>query len=166
MGVVWERVRVGPDAGRSQARGMTTNTIQTPPTTAGRRPPSRPIRYADATSLVLVAAFTLSVVHTVYAWRTGLEDPDFTVATPRAWVFYAAGFGVAALARRTSTWAQGVVVAFLVATWAISVFYYPTTFSEEKQTTFGWFENDVYVALLTLALFLSVTRLRRRPLVP
>ena len=46
------------------------------------------------------------------------------------------------------------------------MFYYPTTFTVEKQTTFGWFENDVYVALLTLALFLSVARLVRRPLVP
>lgn len=82
------------------------------------------------------------------------------------WIFYTVGFGMAALARRTSTWAQGVVLTFLVATSAIAVFYYPSTFTGEKQTTFGWFENDVYVGLLGLALFLAVMRLQRRTLVP
>ena len=42
------------------------------------------------------------------------------------------------------------------------MFYYPTTFVERQQTTFGWFENDVYTALLVLAFYLlGVQRLRR-----
>jgi predicted Kef-type K+ transport protein len=116
--------------------------------------------------LTLVAAFTLSVVHTGYAWRAGLEDPDFTVDTPLTWVFYAVGFTAAALARRSSRRIELALVGYLTAMLAIGVFYYPTTFTSEKQTTFGWFENDVYLALLGLALFLSVTRLLQRPLVP
>lgn len=49
---------------------------------------------------VLVAAFTLSVVHTVYARVEGIEDPTSTVTTLLAWGFYAVAFGVAAGVRR------------------------------------------------------------------
>jgi uncharacterized membrane protein len=157
---------VGCPAARDEARDMTSSTAPHPLHPDRAADPERAIRYGDAVAWTLVAAFTLSVVHTIYAWRTGLEDPDFTVDTPLTWVFYGVAFAVAALARRTSALAQGVVLAFLVAVLAVSVFYYPTTFTEEKQTTFGWFENDVYVGLLVLALFLSVARLLRRPLVP
>ena len=145
---------------------MTSSTAPHPLQPARPAGLRRSIRYGDAVSWTLVAAFTLSVVHTIYAWRTGLEDPDFTVDTPLTWLFYGVAFAVAALARRTSALAQGVVLAFLVVVLAISVFYYPTTFTEEKQTTFGWFENDVYVGLLVVASFLSVARALRRPLVP
>lgn len=55
---------------------------------------------------------------------------------------------------------------FLVTISGDFVFNYPTTFTAEKQTTFGWFENDVYVGPLGLAVFLSAMRLRRCPLVP
>ena len=34
------------------------------------------------------------------------------------------------------------------------------TFTAEKQTVFGWFENDVYVGLLVTAFVLQVLRLR------
>ena len=54
----------------------------------------------------------------------------------------------------------------LVAVLGIAIFYYPTTFTLEQQTTFGWFENDVYVGLLVTSLVLSVLRLRRTALVP
>lgn len=145
---------------------MTSSTAPHPLRPARAAEPRRSIRYGDAVAWTLVAAFTLSVAHTVYAWRAGLEDPDFTVDTPLAWIFYGVAFAMAGLARRTSALAQGVVLAFLVVVLAISVFYYPTTFTEEKQTTFGWFENDVYVGLLVVALVLSVARLLRRPLVP
>ena len=47
--------------------------------------------YSTVVSGVLIAAFSLSVVHTVYAWVSGLEDPDFTVTSPLAWGFYAQG---------------------------------------------------------------------------
>jgi len=123
-------------------------------------------RYGDVVSLVLVATFTLSIVHTVYAAVEGLEDPDFTVTSPLAWGFYAVGFAMAALARRESVRAQWGVLVYLVVVLAIGIFYYPTTFTGEKQTTFGWFENDVYMGLLVVAFFLSVLRIRRRRLVP
>jgi hypothetical protein len=117
-------------------------------------------------SHVLVAAFTLSVAHTVYAWIGGIEDPTFTVTTPLAWAFYAVAFGAAVLARRTGRAAQLTVLAFLAALLCIAVFYYPTTFGPRQQTTFGWFENDVYIGLLVTATYLGVQRLRRTTLTP
>ena len=115
---------------------------------------------------VLVAAFTLSVVHTIYARVAGIEDPTFTVDTPLAWGFYAVAFGMAALARRTERWAQLTVLGYLVAVLGIAFFYYPTVFGLEQQTVFGWFENDVYVGLLVTATYLGAVRLRRTTLTP
>lgn len=145
---------------------MNTTTTQNPRNASDLVPPPPRSSYGDATSLTMAAAFSLSIVHTVYAWREGLEDPSFTVDTPVTWIFYVLGFAMAALARRTSRWTQVIVLGFLVSILGVSIFYYPTTFTAEKQTTFGWFENDVYVGLLGLSLFLSVMRLRRRSLVP
>ena len=146
---------------------MNTTTTQNPRNASDLvPPPPRPSRYGDATSLTMATAFSLSIVHTVYAWREGLEDPSFTVDTPLTWIFYVLGFAMAALARLTSRWTQVIVLSFLVSILSVSIFYYPTTFTAEQQTTFGWFENDVYIGLLGLALFLSVMRLRRRSLVP
>jgi hypothetical protein len=42
----------------------------------------------------------------------------------------------------------------------VAVFWYPTTFTLRQQTTFGWFENDVYTGLLMIALYLGAHRLR------
>lgn len=128
--------------------------------------PKRTSTYGRQMSGVLVAAFALSVVHTIYARVEGIEDPTFTVDTPLAWGFYAVGFGMAALARRTQRWAQLTVLAFLAVVLGIAVLYYPTMFRAEQQTTFGWFENDVYVGLLVTAAYLGVLRLRRTTLVP
>ena len=129
-------------------------------TAPGTRVTARTSTYGRHMSGVLVAAFTLSVVHTIYAWVAGIEDPTFTVDTPLAWGFYAVAFGMAALARRTERWAQLTVLAFLATVLVIALFYYPTTFGLEKQTVFGWFENDVYVGLLVTAFVLQVLRLR------
>jgi len=109
---------------------------------------------------VMLAAFALSVVHTVYAAVAGIEDPTFTVTTPLAWGFYAVAFAVSALARRPGRAAQATVLAFLAAILVIALFYYPTTFGPEQQTAFGWFENDVYVGLLAVATYLGVQRWR------
>ena len=57
-------------------------------------------------------------------------------------------------------------MSYLVAVVGIALFYYPTTFTPEQQTTFAWFENDVYTGLLMISLYLSVMRLRRQALVP
>jgi cell shape-determining protein MreD len=88
------------------------------------------------------------------------------VTTPLAWVFYAVAFAVTALARQDRRWAQLVVTGFLALTLGIGIFYYPTTFGPEQQTVFGWFENDVYLGLLTASFYLSIQRLRRVTLVP
>ena len=141
---------------------MSFMTRNHPTTTSA---PSR-MTYSTEISRFLVAAFTLSVVHTCYAWISGLQDDRFTVTTPVAWVFYAVGFGAAVLARRETPWAQWVLAGYLVVLLYVSVFYYPTTFEPRQQTTFGWFENDVYTGLLMIAFYLVVMRLRRIALVP
>ena len=140
---------------------MTTSST----TTATRSTTTRPA--GDATgstgrhmSWVLVAAFTLSVVHTVYSWVQGIDDPGFTVDTPLTWAFYAVAFGMAALARRSQRCAQVTVLAFLALVLAVAVLVYPTMFGPEQQTLFGWFENDAYVGLLVVATYLGVLRLR------
>ena len=59
------------------------------------------------------------------------------------------------------------MLTFLGAVIAIGVFYYPTSPSAaEKQTVFGWFENDVYLGLLMVATYLGVQRWRGTSLVP
>jgi hypothetical protein len=128
----------------------------TPPTATRQRTTS----YGTVVSVVLIAAFSLSVVHTVYAWASGLEDPDFTVTTPLAWGFYTVAFAMALLARRDGPWVDWTVGAYLVVLLGIAILYYPVTFTAEQQTVFGWFENDVYVGLLLTAFVLQVLRLR------
>jgi len=90
----------------------------------------------------------------------GIADPTFTPTTPTTWLFYAVGFGSVWLARRSGRAAQLGLLAYLAVLLGISVFYYPTTFTVEKQTVFGWFENDVYVGLLMIAAHLTIGRLR------
>jgi uncharacterized membrane protein HdeD (DUF308 family) len=82
------------------------------------------------------------------------------VTTPLAWGFYAVAFAMARLARRDRHWAVRTVAAYLVMLLGIAVFSYPVTFTAEKQTVFGWFENDVYVGLLVTAFVLQVLRPR------
>jgi hypothetical protein len=137
-----------------------------PRTSAHAIPPRTEIRYGTAVPLVLLTTFTLSVVHTIYAWRSGLEDPEFNVTSPLAYCFYGVAFAMTALSRKDARAAQVAVTAYLVAVLGIAILYYPTTFTLEQQTTFGWVENDVYVGLLVTALVLSVLRLRRTALVP
>jgi hypothetical protein len=127
---------------------------------------SRRSPYGAQIAGLMSAAFTLSVGHTIYAWAAGIEDPEFTVTSPVAWIFYAVAFAVTALARRAQRWAQVAVAGFLVLSLHIGVFYYPTRFGPEQQTTFGWFENDVYLGLLIVALYLTIQRLRGVTLTP
>lgn len=137
----------------------TTTTSRT--ASPGRVPtPGRPDASGRHMSGVLVAAFSLSVVHTVHSWVLGIDDPSFTVDTPLTWAFYAVAFGMAALARRSQRWAQVTVLAFLTLVLAVAVLVYPTMFGPEQQTLFGWFENDAYVGLLVVATYLGVLRLR------
>jgi len=121
--------------------------------------------YRRQIAAIMLAAFTLSVVHTIYAWLAGIADPGFTVTSPLAWIFYLVAFAVTALALRDERWAQLVVLGFLVLVLLIGVFYYPAMFLPHQQTIFGWFENDVYLGLLMISFYLSIQRLRRVALV-
>jgi hypothetical protein len=132
--------------------GLTQERPITGGTTAG---------YTTQMSLVLAVAFALSAAHTTYGFIVGIGDPSFTVTTPVAWVFYALGFTAAAAARSRRRPVQVAVVAYLGVLLAVAVFFYPTTFTPRQQTTFGWFENDVYTGLLMVALYLGVLQLRR-----
>jgi hypothetical protein len=129
---------------------MNTMT-RTPSTLTGRRS-----SYGTQICVVLVAAFALSATHTTYGWITGIGDPSFTVTTPVAWAFYAVGFGSAFLARSERRGAQWLLAAYLTLLLSVALFWYPTTFTPRQQTTFGWFENDVYTGLLMVALYLAV----------
>jgi hypothetical protein len=133
---------------------MTTTTTPTTPAT-------RQSTFAHHASLALTSAFLLSIVHTIYVWAIGLGDPMFTVTTPTMWAFYVVGFGSAALVRVDRRWAAWTVAAYLAVLLVVSIVWYPTQFRPELQNVFGWFENDVYTALLVLALYLVVQRLRR-----
>ena len=70
------------------------------------------------------------------------------MTSPLAYCFYGVAFAMTALSRKDARLAQVAVTAYLVAVLGIALFYYPTTFTLEQQTTFGWVENDVYVGLL------------------
>jgi drug/metabolite transporter (DMT)-like permease len=142
---------------------MTTTDSLTPTRSTATR---HEAGYGPQITMVMLAAFTLSVVHTAYSRLAGVEVPSFTVTTPLTWIFYAVAFSVSVLARWERRSTQLVVTGFLAVVLAIGIFYYPTTFGPEQQTVFGWFENDVYLGLLTVALYLSIQRLRRVTLVP
>ena len=81
--------------------------------------------YGTVVSGVLIAAFSLSVVHTVYAWVSGLEDPDFTVTSPWPGASTRSVSAWRCLARRDRPWADWTVAAYLVVLLGIAVFYYP-----------------------------------------
>ena len=133
---------------------MTTTTSR--PATA-----TRTRRYSTHTSNVLLVAFAGSAAYTVWTTVAGLPEAGFSATDPVSWVFYAVGFG-AAVAVRTDRlaawWALAVLLPLLL---AVSVLVYPASFVPELQTPVGWIENDGYVALLALALYLVVQRLRR-----
>ena len=48
---------------------------------------------------------------------------------------------------------------------AVSVLVYPDAFVPKLQTPLGWLENDGYVSLLSIGLYLTTQRLRRTSLV-
>ncbi len=128
------------------------------PDTRKRRP------YSTQVSGVLAAAFALSLAYSVVVTFTGAHE-GYGLADPTLWVFYAVGFGLAALALADRTWVWWVVAAVVLVLIAVGIFYYPTIFPPSAQTPLAWFENDVYVGLLILAEYLCVQRLRKVDLV-
>lgn len=125
--------------------------IRGTPDTRKRRP------YSTQGSGVLAAAFALSLAYSVIVTFTGSHE-GYGLGDPTLWIFYAVGFGLAAMALTDRAWwVVAVTVLILI---AVGIFYYPTVFPPSAQTAFAWFENDVYVGLLILAEYLCVQRLR------
>ena len=127
--------------------------IRGTPDTRKRRP------YSTQVSGVLAAAFALSLTYSAIVTVTGSHE-GYGLGDPALWVFYAVGFGLAALALTNRLWAWWIVTAAVLALIAVGIFYYPTVFPPSAQTPFAWFENDVYMGLLILAEYLCVQRLR------
>jgi peptidoglycan/LPS O-acetylase OafA/YrhL len=118
----------------------------------GRRSP-----YHTQVAGALAAAFALSLAYSAIVTFTGSHE-GYGLGDPALWVFYAVGFGLAALALADRAWR--VVAGAVLALIAIGIFYYPTVFPPSAQTPLAWFENDVYVGLLILAEYLCIQRLR------
>src|ERR671911_1278608 len=66
--------------------------------------------YRTQVAGVLVAAFTLSLAYSVIVTFTGSHE-GYSMADPTLWVFYAVGFGLAALALMDRMWAWWVIAA-------------------------------------------------------
>jgi cytochrome bd-type quinol oxidase subunit 2 len=159
---------------------MNTNQAHTstPPGTPGRKPPlttaatsgskstQKASRYAGQVSGLLLAAFALSAVYTVWSTARGSTDGGFSATEPGVWAFYAAMLTVALLVRTDRLAIWGVLAVLLPVLLGVGIFVYPTVFTPQVQTPFGWFENDVYLGLLMVASYLTVQRLRRRRLTP
>ncbi len=120
--------------------------------------------YRTQVAGVLVAAFALSLTYSVTVTFTGSHE-GYSLGDPALWVFYAVGFGLAALALSDRRWAWWVTAAMVLALIAVGIFYYPTVFPPSAQTPLAWFENDVYMGLLILAEYLCVQRLRNMDLI-
>jgi peptidoglycan/LPS O-acetylase OafA/YrhL len=117
----------------------------------------RRTRYSGQVAGILAAATTLSIAHTVHTTLT--LAPDYG-KDPTLYLLYGILWGLVALARtdrRPAWWAIGTLLTALI---AIGIFYYPVIFVPAWQTPFGWFENDVYMGLLMVALYLTIQRLR------
>ena len=123
--------------------------------TAGTRK-RRP--YSTQVSGALAAAFALSLAYSAIVTVTESHE-GYGLGDPTLWIFYAVGFGLAALALTNRLWAWWIVTAAVLALIAVGIFYYPTVFPPSARTPFAWFENDVYVGLLILAEYLCVQRL-------
>jgi peptidoglycan/LPS O-acetylase OafA/YrhL len=141
-------------------------TTQDRPRSSTSTGTSRTSRYAAQVSGLMLAAFGLSATYTVWSTATGRASDDFRATDPAVWCFYAAMAALALAVRRDRLVAWRLTVLVLPLLLAVGVLVYPTLFTAERQTTFGWFENDVYLGLLMTALYLSVQRLRGRRLEP
>jgi hypothetical protein len=72
--------------------------IRGTPDTRKRRP------YSTQVSGVLAAAFALSLAYSAIVTFTGSHE-GYGLGDPALWVFYAVGFGLAAMALTDRTWA-------------------------------------------------------------
>lgn len=113
--------------------------------------------YTRQVTLVLSAATLLSMAYTAYTALTlGTDD----LRNPVAYIVYGLWWGLILVVRTDKRWAWMAVAVATGLMLLVGVFYYPTVFVPEQQTTLGWFENDLYMGLLLLAEYLCVQRLR------
>jgi hypothetical protein len=115
--------------------------------------------YRTQVAAVIAAAFALSLAYSAIVTFTGSHE-GYGLGDPTLWIFYALGFGLAAMALTDRIWAWWIVAVTVLILTAVGIFYYPTVFPPSAQTHFAWFENDVYMGLLILAEYLCVQRLR------
>jgi hypothetical protein len=120
-------------------------------------------RYSTQVAGVPVAAFTISLLYTVISTLSGVM---YDANNPILWIFYVVGFGLAALAPMDRPWTWWIVSAVVLLLILGGIFVYPAYFVPSEQTTFGWFENDVYIGLLMLAEYLCIQRLCNVTLTP
>ena len=112
-------------------------------TASGMPAGERRATYAGHICGLLLAAFSLSLVHTVYA-SVRRSRTRFTVTTPLAWGFYAVAFWMAVLARRTGRGGAGDGAGLPGGLPGDRRLLLPDDVRAEQQTVFGWFENDVF----------------------
>jgi hypothetical protein len=144
--------------GPGRVEGMTTTTSRS---IADRSTTRSSTRYSTQACGLLLAAFAGSAAYTVYTTLAGLPADGFSAKDPAAWAYYVVGFAAALYARtdrRAAWWVLAVLLPVLL---AVSVLVYPSSFVPALQTPLGWLENDGYVSLLAVALYLTVQRLRR-----
>ena len=137
-------------------------------TTATARPgaPARTYRYAGQTSAVLLVAFTGSAAYTLYVTLAGLPRTASPPPPPSPGPITPSGSlrrSPSAATGAARGWRSPCCCRCLL---TVSVLVYPAAFVPELQTPIGWLENDGYVSLLAVALYLTVQRLRRVSLVP
>ena len=106
----------------------------------------------------MLAAYVLSVVYTVTTVLDDTAPADFGADDPLPYVYYVVSFAFAFLALSARRGAQVAVGVFLGLQLAIGVLVYPDDFGPAQQTTWGWFENDAFMCLLAVALYLTVRR--------
>ena len=127
-------------------------------------PPTSPSRTPRHNAAFMLTAYVLSVLYTATTVLEGTAPADFGANDVLTYAFYAISFAFFAIALSERRWAQVAVAVFLSLQLATGVLVYPDDFGPAQQTTWGWFENDAYMCLLAIALYLTVrgvTRARR-----
>src|SRR3712207_2932746 len=115
--------------------------------------------YNTQVSGVLATAFALSLAYSVIVTFTGSHE-GYGLGDPTLWIFYAVGFGLAAMALTDRIWAWWVVAVAVMIFIAGGIFYYPPVFPPSAPTPLPWVEKDVYKGLPILLAYLCVPRLR------
>jgi hypothetical protein len=133
-----------------------STSASTPTSASGVDIAPRTVRPGSA--VFVAAAFGLSMAYTVVATLRGTAPPDFDATTPSVWIGYVLAAGTVMLALRDSARARRTVTVVLAVFLVAAVLVYPSYFTAPYQDTLGWFENDAYVGLLAVALYVNLRR--------